>query len=195
MYMKYVLNYRASEHLSKNSSYTSLFPVESLYSSNEKCNPARNYLTVPDNKYKPLIKDPEYEITSVETETTAAPYVEICIGDTGAIENRSVINGLSNNIYTITDSQQIYHEEFAFDCDDYILATDADMTFVDTSIMDVLHMCESDPNVGAVCGRTRPKGVHIHPIVWLQIFDYAKGKFVYNNEYVYLFVRVMSVIP
>jgi hypothetical protein len=29
--------------------------------------------------------------------------------------------------------------------------------------------------VVSVSGRTRPKGVHIHPIVWLQMFDYAKG--------------------
>ncbi|CAG2216112.1 CHS1 [Mytilus edulis] len=180
--MKYVLNYRSSnfrkssENLSNNSSYASLFSVKSLDSSNEKCKPNRNYLTVPYNKYKPLTNDTEYENTSVETQTTTVPCVEIFIGDTSAIENRSVTNGLSNSIYTITDSQQIYQEEFAFDCDDYILATDADMTFVDTSIMDVLHMCESDPNVGAVCGRTRPKGVHIHPIVWLQIFDYAKGE-------------------
>ncbi|XP_063420412.1 uncharacterized protein LOC134705620 [Mytilus trossulus] len=180
MYMKYVLNYRSSnfrkssENLSNNSSFASLFSVESLDSSNGKCKPNRNYLTVPYNKYKPLTKDTEYENTSVETKTTMFPYVEIFIGDTSAIENLSVKNELSNSIYTIADSRHIYHEDFAFDCEDYILATDADMTFVDTSIMDVLHMCESDPNVGAVCGRTRPKGVHVHPIVWLQIFDYAK---------------------
>ncbi|CAC5389821.1 CHS1 [Mytilus coruscus] len=180
MYMKYVLNYRSSNfrkssaNVSKNSSFASLLSVESMDSSNEKRKATQNNLTVPDNKSKSLIKDNESEITSVETETTTIPYVEIFIGDTSSIEKISVTNGVSNSIYTITDSEQIYHEEFKFDCDDYILATDADMTFVDTSIMDVLHVCESDPNVGAVCGRTRPKGVHIHPIVWLQMFDYAK---------------------
>jgi cellulose synthase/poly-beta-1,6-N-acetylglucosamine synthase-like glycosyltransferase len=66
----------------------------------------------------------------------------------------------------------MYTDDFDLDTEEYILATDADMTFVDGSILDVLHMCESDKQVGAVCGRTRPKGVHIHPIVWLQMFDY-----------------------
>ncbi|VDI71313.1 chitin synthase [Mytilus galloprovincialis] len=189
MYMKYVLNYRSSnfrksseENLSKNSSYGSLLSVESMDVSNEKRKATQNNLTVPDHKSKSLIKDNESEITSVETETTTVPYVEIFIGDTSSIENLSVKNELSNSIYTIADSQQIYQEEFAFDCDDYILATDADMTFVDTSIMDVLHMCESDPNVGAVCGRTRPKGVHIHPIVWLQMFDYAKDFWIIKSS-------------
>ncbi|CAC5389812.1 CHS1 [Mytilus coruscus] len=188
MYMKYVLNYRSSnfrksfENLSKNSSNASLLSVDSMDLTNEKRKATQNNLTVPDNKSKSLIKDNESEITSVETETTTVPYVEIFIGDTSSIENLSVKNGLSNSIYTITDSEQIYHEEFKFDCDDYILATDADMTFVDTSIMDVLHMCESDPNVGAVCGRTRPKGVHIHPIVWLQMFDYAKDFWIIKSS-------------
>ncbi|XP_063421659.1 uncharacterized protein LOC134706559 [Mytilus trossulus] len=189
MYMKYVLNYRSSnfrksseENLSKNSSYGSLLSVESMDLSNEKRKATQNNLTVPDNKSKSLIKDNDSEVTSVETETTTVPYVEIFIGDTSSIENLSVKNELSNSIYTIADSQQIYHEDFAFDCEDYILATDADMTFVDTSIMDVLHMCESDPNVGAVCGRTRPKGVHIHPIVWLQMFDYAKDFWIIKSS-------------
>ncbi|XP_063399499.1 chitin synthase chs-2-like [Mytilus trossulus] len=35
-------------------------------------------------------------------------------------------------------------------------------------------MCESDRTVGAVCGRTYPTGIQYPPIVWLQMFEYAK---------------------
>lgn len=59
---------------------------------------------------------------------------------------------------------------------DFILATDADMAFDVQSVINLLNTIESDENIGGVCGRTFPIGIHRHPIVWLQIFDYAKGK-------------------
>ncbi|KAK3102653.1 hypothetical protein FSP39_012917 [Pinctada imbricata] len=58
--------------------------------------------------------------------------------------------------------------------DDYVLATDADMSFNTESVLNLVNTCQRNPNVGGVCGRTYPIGVHWHPIVWLQMFDYAK---------------------
>ncbi|XP_048755154.2 uncharacterized protein LOC125666075 [Ostrea edulis] len=57
---------------------------------------------------------------------------------------------------------------------DFILATDADMSFDDHNVLNLLDAIEKDVNIGGVCGRTLPIGIHRHPIVWLQIFDYAK---------------------
>lgn len=59
---------------------------------------------------------------------------------------------------------------------DFILATDADMAFDDQSVLNLLNTIENDKTIGGVCGRTLPIGIHRHPIVWLQMFDYAKGK-------------------
>ncbi|XP_076437985.1 uncharacterized protein LOC143277129 [Babylonia areolata] len=56
----------------------------------------------------------------------------------------------------------------------YILATDADMLFSDTAVLDLVSMCNEDLRLGAACGRTFPIGKKLNPIVWYQIFEYAK---------------------
>ncbi|CAL1537716.1 unnamed protein product [Lymnaea stagnalis] len=57
--------------------------------------------------------------------------------------------------------------------DVYLLTTDADTAFDAQSLSHVLEQCESEPNIGAVCGRTIPIGAP-KPIVWYQKFEYAK---------------------
>ncbi|CAI9728091.1 Hypothetical predicted protein [Octopus vulgaris] len=64
-----------------------------------------------------------------------------------------------------------------FDSRTYILATDADMKFDDNAVLDLLNTCNGDLRVGAACGRTHPVGEKNRPIVWLQMFEYAKGWF------------------
>ncbi|XP_052065199.1 chitin synthase chs-2-like isoform X2 [Mytilus californianus] len=180
MYMEYVLNYRSpifrrsSENLSKIQSYADLLSVDAIDSPEGINETTQHDFTVIDYKCKSLVKHNEIDI--VKTDATLVPYVKIFVGDT------SLKNGSFYRINTITDSQQIHHEQDNFYCDDYILATDADMTFPDTSILEVLHMCESDPTVGAVCGRTYPKGVHCRPIVWLQMFEYAKDLWIIKSS-------------
>ncbi|XP_062583461.1 uncharacterized protein LOC134245205 [Saccostrea cucullata] len=68
--------------------------------------------------------------------------------------------------YSSTLEDEKYH--------DFILATDADMAFDDESVLNLLDTMEEDEKIGGVCGRTFPIGIHRHPIVWLQMFDYAK---------------------
>ncbi|CAC5388361.1 CHS1 [Mytilus coruscus] len=178
MYMEYVLNCRSStfqrysENLSKSPSYASLLSISSINSSEEIHQTTQHDLTVLDYKCKSLVK--HNEIYSVETESTVVPYVEISVGDTIPNEKCSVRNESFNSINTIIDSQQINHEQDKCGYDNYILATDADMTFLNTIILEVLHMCESDRTVGAVCGRKFPKGNHYRHIVWLQMLEYAK---------------------
>ncbi|XP_046555247.1 LOW QUALITY PROTEIN: uncharacterized protein LOC124264542, partial [Haliotis rubra] len=58
----------------------------------------------------------------------------------------------------------------------YILATDADMQFNDMSVLDLVETCNSDLRLGAACGRTHPMGKKKHPIVWFQMFEYAKER-------------------
>ncbi|KAL5496453.1 hypothetical protein EMCRGX_G012737 [Ephydatia muelleri] len=54
-----------------------------------------------------------------------------------------------------------------------ILTTDADIQFTPESVTVLLDILDSDPQVGAVCGRTHPKGSG--PLYWYQIFEYAIG--------------------
>lgn len=56
----------------------------------------------------------------------------------------------------------------------YILATDADMKFDADSILELLTVCNSDMRLGGACGRTHPVGNKNNPIVWFQMFEYAK---------------------
>ncbi|XP_036362447.1 uncharacterized protein LOC118765089 [Octopus sinensis] len=56
----------------------------------------------------------------------------------------------------------------------YILATDADMEFKDTAVLELLQMSNNDKRIGAACGRTHPQGKRTGPVVWHQIFEYAK---------------------
>jgi len=58
----------------------------------------------------------------------------------------------------------------------YILATDADMEFTDSSVLDLLNLCHYDRRVGGACGRTHPIGQKTGPLVWYQKFEYAKGR-------------------
>ena len=53
----------------------------------------------------------------------------------------------------------------------YILTTDADVKFHPEDVSALMDFMSRDPSVGAVCGRTKPKGTG--PIAWYQIFDYA----------------------
>ncbi|KAK0068759.1 chitin synthase chs-2-like isoform X2 [Biomphalaria pfeifferi] len=64
------------------------------------------------------------------------------------------------------------HQQSCYD-DVFILTTDADTEFNSKSLFQVLEKCQSDGNVGAVCGRTVPIGA-LKPIVWYQKFEYAK---------------------
>ena len=57
----------------------------------------------------------------------------------------------------------------------FILATDADMAFHGEAVKELLELCGSDLRVGAACGRTHPVGKRSGPIVWHQVFEYAKG--------------------
>eukprot|EP00111_Clytia_hemisphaerica_P002554 TCONS_00007279-protein len=53
----------------------------------------------------------------------------------------------------------------------YILTTDADVQFHPEDVSALMDFMSRDPSVGAVCGRTKPKGTG--PIAWYQMFDYA----------------------
>ena len=55
----------------------------------------------------------------------------------------------------------------------FILTTDADIQFTPESATVLLDILDSDPQVGAVCARTHPKGSG--PLYWYQVFDYAIG--------------------
>ena len=57
----------------------------------------------------------------------------------------------------------------------YILATDADMEFEDESVLQLLTLCNNDRRIGGACGRTHPVGQRSSPLVWYQMFEYAKG--------------------
>lgn len=50
------------------------------------------------------------------------------------------------------------------------------MAFHDQSVLNLLETIEKDKSIGGVCGRTVPISVRSHPIVWLQKFEYARGK-------------------
>lgn len=88
--------------------------------------------------------------------------------------------GTFDNIYSISDGKNFEHkdpkeDQVYFDDNTYILATDADMDFDDTGILQLLNMCNRDKRIGGSCGRTHPVGHKNSPIVWYQKFEYAKG--------------------
>ncbi|ELT92981.1 hypothetical protein CAPTEDRAFT_26654, partial [Capitella teleta] len=58
--------------------------------------------------------------------------------------------------------------------DTYILATDADMEFSPDSVQSLLDVCRVDRRLGGVCGRTHPVGQKAGPLIWYQMFEYAK---------------------
>eukprot|EP00731_Ephydatia_muelleri_P007821 Em0004g159a len=55
----------------------------------------------------------------------------------------------------------------------FILTTDADIEFTPESATVLLDIIDSDPQVGAACGRIHPKGSGV--IYWYQVFEYAIG--------------------
>ncbi|GFS00558.1 chitin synthase [Elysia marginata] len=63
----------------------------------------------------------------------------------------------------------------------FILATDADMEFHGKAVKELLELCGSDLRVGAACGRTHPIGKRRGPIVWHQVFEYAKDFWMIKN--------------
>ena len=67
------------------------------------------------------------------------------------------------------------HTSAPLDDHTYILATDADMEFNDDSVRDLLNLCNGDLRIGGACGRTHPIGQRSGPLVWYQMFEYAKG--------------------
>ena len=67
-----------------------------------------------------------------------------------------------------------YNKEIKMDDDNtFILTTDADIEFTPESATVLLDVLDSDPQVGAACGRTYPKGSGL--LYWYQVFDYAIG--------------------
>ncbi|GFO08503.1 chitin synthase [Plakobranchus ocellatus] len=72
------------------------------------------------------------------------------------------------------DIFQKVDSELVDDDHTFILATDADMAFRGEAVKELLQLCESDLRVGAACGRTHPIGKRRSPIVWHQVFEYAK---------------------
>ncbi|KAK7109660.1 hypothetical protein V1264_013661 [Littorina saxatilis] len=87
----------------------------------------------------------------------------------------SITDGLAEDDTDYTSLQLDEPEEPpSYDKNTYILATDADMLFDDTAVLDVVNVCNGDLRLGAACGRTHPMGKKINPIVWYQIFEYAK---------------------
>jgi chitin synthase len=50
------------------------------------------------------------------------------------------------------------------------------MQFNASAVLDLVNVCNDDVRLGAACGRTYPMGKKFNPIVWYQIFEYAKGK-------------------
>ena len=59
------------------------------------------------------------------------------------------------------------------DSNTFILTTDADIDFSAESAVVLIDNLASNPDVGAVCARTHPKGNG--PVYWYQVFDYAIG--------------------
>ena len=67
-----------------------------------------------------------------------------------------------------------YNKEIKMDDDNtFILTTDADIEFTPESATVLLDIIDSDPQVGAACGRIHPKGSGV--ISWYQVFEYAIG--------------------
>lgn len=88
----------------------------------------------------------------------------------------SITNGDSGNIDFSWFMRSDTPKDLNFDDQTYILATDADMDFDDSSVYHLLNLCKRDKRVGGACGRTRPIGQRNSPVVWYQKFEYAKGK-------------------
>lgn len=88
----------------------------------------------------------------------------------------SITNGDSGNIDVSWFKRSDTSKDLNFDDQTYILATDADMDFDDSSVYHLLNLCNRDKRVGGACGRTRPIGQRNSPVVWYQKFEYAKGK-------------------
>lgn len=84
--------------------------------------------------------------------------------------------------------QQHYYDDHTF-----ILATDADMEFDESSVRHVLNICNQNKVVGGACGRTHPIGQRTRPIVWYQKFEYAKGESTHTDNYVLW--KVKQAIP
>ena len=61
-----------------------------------------------------------------------------------------------------------------FDDHTYILTTDADMEFEASAVELLVEVMERDRRLGGVCSRTYPMGMRPGPVVWYQMWDYAK---------------------
>ncbi|GAB1603586.1 chitin synthase chs-2-like, partial [Argonauta hians] len=124
---------------------------------------------------------------SVASLTPPSTIVEMVHNDiNGRIisENESKVEGKPLNTISgnsVKDTKMESNSEAAFlfkqeefDSRTYILATDADMKFDDEAVLDLLDTANGDLRLGAVCGRTHPIGEKSRPIVWFQMFEYAK---------------------
>lgn len=100
-----------------------------------------------------------------------APSIPRTPSQVDVIPNVFTVSGTS-----IDDQRYDIPEDDILDDQTYILATDADMEFKDTSLLSLLKTCNEDKRLGGACGRTCPVGKKNGPIVWFQMFEYAKGK-------------------
>ncbi|KAJ8313553.1 LOW QUALITY PROTEIN: hypothetical protein KUTeg_008114 [Tegillarca granosa] len=185
MYMKYVLEYR-SKVVGDGSKFKPVLKSNSAYSlfhnSTESLDQGidmRMFTT-----YKPT--NTEILVDGMEDNNMHTLQVpKVVFGnssDTSSIHSL-VEYGSESGIHFSVDDEitQSRHETGSLDRDSnesrlpsFILSTDADMAFDDECVLDLLNTINKYPEIGGVCGRTFPKGVHQHPIVWLQMFDYAK---------------------
>nr|KAG5706142.1 hypothetical protein BaRGS_025764 [Batillaria attramentaria] len=105
------------------------------------------------------------QLSSSQFEDLSEPVV-FCISD-GVAEEEKTFTSVQMENDPVPGS---------YDKQTYILATDADMLFNDAAVLDLVNVCNEDLRLGAACGRTYPMGKKVNPIVWYQIFEYAKGE-------------------
>ncbi|XP_059169286.1 uncharacterized protein LOC131951039 [Physella acuta] len=104
---------------------------------------------------------------------------KVCSVSLGSVNDDSAISCISSSTSSSPWCNMKTHilpntHETATSLDNvYLLTTDADTEFSADSLANVLEQCETDPDIGAVCGRTVPIG-SAKPIVWYQKFEYAK---------------------
>ncbi|KAK7496323.1 hypothetical protein BaRGS_00012488, partial [Batillaria attramentaria] len=103
------------------------------------------------------------QLSSSQFEDLSEPVV-FCISD-GVAEEEKTFTSVQMENDPVPGS---------YDKQTYILATDADMLFNDAAVLDLVNVCNEDLRLGAACGRTYPMGKKVNPIVWYQIFEYAK---------------------
>ena len=143
----------------------------------------QNYLTVPKTNGKILHSSINQSFVFDSDDSKSSNLNGVGNGDDIRIEihppTPKLIKTISGDVVSdedFTSYSNLSHQAPKIDNYTYILATDADMKFDVDSIIDVLTACNSDLRLGGACGRTHPIGDKSNPIVWFQMFEYAKGK-------------------